>query len=155
MRNSKSSRRKAEQSRARKELLFVLPVVIALTFWAGLRFTEPVTRVAMMSASLALSQGTVKTIQDNLQEATTVEAETEPTEEETTQPAPTEAVQAVSAKLSDTPQDILDMMEAEKAKYDTGEKAGNVVEKQYGKDNATNVYQNVTVRNTTSSHSID
>ena len=77
MRNSKSSRRKAEQSRARKELLFVLPVVIALTFWAGLRFTEPVTRVAMMSASLALSQGTVKTIQDNLQEATTVEAETD------------------------------------------------------------------------------
>ena len=155
MRNSKSSRRKAEQSRARKELLFVLPVVIALTFWAGLRFTEPVTRVAMMSASLALSQGTVETIKNNLQEATTVEAETVPAEEETTQPAPTEAVPAVSAKLSDTPQDILNMMEAEKAKYETGEKAGNVVEKQYGKDNATNVYQNVTVRNTTSSHSID
>ena len=60
-----------------------------------------------------------------------------------------------TASETDTPADILKMMQDAEAVFAHAEKNGNIVEKQYDAANATDTYENITVRNTTPSHSID
>lgn len=134
-------------------ILFLLPALAVLTFFAGTHFAQPVQKIAMLSASLALPQGTAEVIRRDWT--------TEPPAPETTDAPPTEAtteppvVLPAAAAITDTPQDILDMIAAAQATAAQAEKSGNIVEKQYDAANANAVWKNVTVRNTTPSHSID
>lgn len=134
-------------------MLLMLPLCILLTFFLGTHFSAALSKVAMFSASLTLSQGTAQVIKNDLYAAAKTEPTTQaaeiPVETPQTEPIPT------AAQITDTPQDILEKMEAANASYTNGERAGSIVEKQYDADNATAVFNNITVRNTTPSHTID
>lgn len=152
MRNT-SKRRKKQNTAPRREMLLMLPICILLTFFLGTHFSTALSKVAVFSASLTLSQGTAQVIKNDLYAAAKTEPETQAAE------IPIETPQAATvptvAQITDTPQDILEKMEAAKASYTNGERAGSIVEKQYDADNATAVFNNITVRNTTPSHTID
>ncbi len=124
----------------------------AAAWFLGLRFGAPVSRVAMFSASLAMPQGAAQT----LREEWAAENETEPS----TEPPAAEAAAPVEPepepeRLTDTPADILRIMEEAAADAPNTTRAGAIVEKQYGESSATDVWENITVRNTTPSHGID
>ena len=62
---------------------------------------------------------------------------------------------SVSSEVYSTPQDILELSKAYKEKYSNAQHDGKILEKTYDKTSATSVFKNITVRNTTSSHSIN
>ena len=152
----------AQRSRRRKPntegtahpaaLLLLLVTLTAATFYMGTRFAAPVSKVAMFSASLAMPQGTAQTIREELTAEETTEPATQAPAETTA--APAEETVSESA-LTDTPEDILAMMASAEAASANTTKKGAIVEKQYGAGNATDTWENITVRNTTASHSID
>ena len=133
-------------------LLLLLVTLTAATFYMGTRFAAPVSKVAMFSASLAMPQGTAETIREEL----TAEETTEPATQAPAEPSAAPAAETVSEPaLTDTPEDILAMMASAEAASANATKKGTIVEKQYGAENATDTWENITVRNTTASHSID
>ncbi len=135
--------------------LAVLPLFLALTFFMGTRFAEPIAKVAMFSASLTLSQGTAQILKQDLQSASAGEGSETVTEVLPVAEPQEEPKREESTSITDTPQDILNMMEAAKAGFENAERCGTIIEKQYDAANATAVFNNVTVRNTTPSHGID
>lgn len=134
----------------------VMPLFLAVLFFGGLHFSEPVSKLALVSASLQMPQGSVQILKNDLQTAAQKPA-VNPADEVIAPIQPKEASpkQTESGGITDTPQDILDMQRAAEAQFANAEKSGNIVEKQYDAANATAVYKNITVRNTTPSHGID
>lgn len=134
----------------------VMPLFLAVLFFGGLHFSEPVSKLALVSASLQMPQGSVQILKNDLQTAAQKPA-VHPADEVIAPIQPKEASpkQTESGGITDTPQDILDMQRAAEAQFANAEKSGNIVEKQYDAANATAVYKNITVRNTTPSHGID
>ncbi len=133
-------------------LLMLLLALSVATFYAGSRFAAPVAKVAMFSASLAMPQGTAETIREELTAEETTEAATQAPAEEPAEPV---AQAPAASAITDTPEDILAMMASAEAAAANATRAGAIVEKQYGTGNATDTWENITVRNTTSSHGID
>ncbi len=133
-----------------------MPLFLAVLFFGGLHFSEPVSKLALVSASLQMPQGSVQILKNDLQTAAQKPA-VHPADEVIApiQPKEVSPKQTESGGITDTPQDILDMQRAAEAQFANAEKSGNIVEKQYDAANATAVYKNITVRNTTSSHGID
>ncbi len=134
----------------------VMPLFLAVLFFGGLHFSEPVSKLALVSASLQMPQGSVQILKNDLQTAAQKPA-VNPADEVIApiQPKEVSPKQTESGGITDTPQDILDMQRAAEAQFANAEKSGNIVEKQYDAANATAVYKNITVRNTTPSHGID
>lgn len=62
---------------------------------------------------------------------------------------------AVSDSIGTTPQDIIKLSELYKKEYSNAKHDGRIIEKTYDKKSATSVFENITVRNTTPSHSIN
>ncbi len=60
-----------------------------------------------------------------------------------------------SSDIYATPKDILELAQAYTNEYSQKKHDGKIVEKTYDKTSATSVFKNITVRNTTSSHSIN
>ncbi len=147
--------RKKQNAEHRFLLYFAVPAALALTICVGTRFPEPLKKAAMLGASLELPQGTVQVVKNDLARAAQVGVPSAPAT-----PVPiqnkTEIPEAQTPTVENaTPQDILEMMRAAEQVFANAEKSGNIVEKQYDAENATNTYGNITVRNTTPSHSID
>lgn len=148
-------RRKKQNNAHRFALYFAVPACLMLTFFVGTRFPTALGKAAMLGASLELPQGTVQVFKNDLVRAAQVGTPSAPAvpipiqNQTATQKAETPTAE------NGTPQDILDMMREAEQVFATAEKNGNIVEKQYDAANATNTYQNITVRNTTPSHSIN
>lgn len=133
----------------------VMPMFLAALFFGSMHFAEPVSKLALVSASLQMPQGSVQILKNDLQTA-----EKKPSAAEVGETAipiqPIETPKQVqSIAITDTPQDILEMQKAAEAQLTNADKGGNVIEKQYDSANATAVFKNITVRNTTPSHGID
>lgn len=133
----------------------VMPLLLAALFFGSMHFQGPVEKLALVSASLLLPQGSVQVLKNDLQSASKL-PDTERTAEITAPiETPKTPVQPTGGAITDTPQDILEMQRAAEAQFQNAEKSGTIVEKQYDSANATAVFQNITVRNTTPSHGID
>ncbi|MGN0520219.1 MAG: stage II sporulation protein P [Candidatus Fimenecus sp.] len=152
------SRRKNNGDAANRVLLtLAVPVLLLCTVFIGMHSTAPLEKAALFSASLALPQGTAEVIKNDFARA----AQNGSTSQSASVSVPIEnRVQATAATEkpateTDTPADILQMMQEAKAVFAIAEKGGNIVEKQYDAANATDTYENITVRNTTASHSMD
>ena len=151
-----ANRRRTNAAASRGEprpaaLLLLLFAMTAAAWFLGLRFGAPVSRVAVFSASLAMPQGAAQTLQEEwTREETTAAASPAPAAE----PAVAEP-EPEPERLTDTPDDILRMMREAEADAPNTTRAGAIVEKQYGESSATDVWENITVRNTTPSHGID
>lgn len=155
MRTVKKRRDQRNAPTHTRSTLFVPPLLIALSFILGAHFAAPISKIALFSASLTLSQGTVQMIQSDLRndekaKSAPVEVQKAPVNAEEEPAAP-----AASTAITDTPQDILDRMRAAESAYQNAQHAGVIIEKQYDAQNANAVFKNITVRNTTPSHSID
>ena len=62
---------------------------------------------------------------------------------------------ATSDRIGTTPTDIIKLSEAYKKEYGNAKHDGKIIEKTYDRKSATSVFENITVRNTTPSHSIN
>ena len=137
-------------------LSLAVPAFLLCTVFVGMHGAAPLEKAALVSASLALPQGAAEVIKNDFVRA----AQSGGTAQSATVPVPIEnRVQPVAAQKTasetDTPADILKMMQEAETVFANAEKNGNIVEKQYDATNATDTYGNITVRNTTPSHSVD
>ena len=120
-------------------------------------FGSFVTNAAVFSAGLALPEGTVSVIKNQLADNSAkkqniIESSVISVEENG-------LVKANAVKASNegyrTPDDISLMEQEYKLSYAEAEHSGSIIEKRYDASNATDTFENITVRNTTPSHSID
>ena len=137
-------------------LSLAVPAFLLCTVFVGMHGAAPLEKAALFSASLALPQGAAEVIKNDFARA----AQNGGTAQSATVSVPIEnRVQPVAAQKTasetDTPADILKMMQEAETVFANAEKKGNIVEKQYDATNATDTYGNITVRNTTPSHSVD
>ena len=137
-------------------LTLAVPAFLLCTVFVGMHGAAPLEKAALFSASLALPQGAAEVIKNDFARA----AQNGGTAQSATVSVPIEnRVQPVAAQKTasetDTPADILKMMQEAETVFANAEKKGNIVEKQYDATNATDTYGNITVRNTTPSHSVD
>ena len=137
-------------------LTLAVPAFLLCTVFVGMHGAAPLEKAALFSASLALPQGAAEVIKNDFARA----AQSGGTAQSATVSVPIEnRVQPVAAQKTasetDTPADILKMMQEAETVFANAEKNGNIVEKQYDATNATDTYGNITVRNTTPSHSVD
>lgn len=152
--NKRRKKPNSDQTGSRFQMA-ILPILFAAIFFGSMHFSEPVSKLALVSASMQLPQGTVQVLKNDLQ---TAEKKPDSNDvSETVVPIqPYEPPQqTVRGAITDTPQDILEMQKAAEAQLANADKGGSIVEKQYDSANATAVFKNITVRNTTPSHGID
>lgn len=138
-----------------KEILAAIPLIVLTVFVCGNYFGSYVAKTAIFSAGIMLPQGAVGTVynsiqgsQKNNEEKNTVEIPTAISDEPSEQTVST-------PKKSDIPEDIQKMINEAQQKYANSTHDGTIVEKQYDASSATSTFQNITVRNTTPSHSIN
>ena len=116
-----------------------------------------VTKAAVLSAGLALPDGSVSVIKnqlaDNAQKSENSFSASSISVEENF----IGAVSAVRASNDgyQTPSDIILMAQEYKLGFADASHDGTIIEKQYDASNATDIFENITVKNTTPSHSID
>lgn len=150
-------RKKTNSDTASRVLLtLAVPAFLLCTVFVGMHGAAPLEKAALFSASLALPQGTAEVIKNDFARA----AQSGSTSQSATVSVPIEnrvqpAAAQKTASETDTPADILKMMQDAETVFANAQKSGNIVEKQYDAANATDTYENITVRNTTPSHSID
>ncbi|MGN0555075.1 MAG: stage II sporulation protein P [Candidatus Fimenecus sp.] len=153
----KQLRKKHNGDTANRVLLtLAVPAFLLCTVFVGIHGAVPLEKAALFSASLALPQGTAEVIKNDFARA----AQSGGTVQSATVSVPIEnriqpAAAQKTASETDTPADILKMMQDAEAVFANAQKSGNIVEKQYDAANATDTYENITVRNTTPSHSVD
>lgn len=115
--------------------------------------TAAVVKTAVVSAGLALPQATVETLSKSVKsEAATQQTDAVEISDNTGNSA---KQQATSGKTDTAPQDILQMARQYRADFASASHDGTITEKTYDISNATSSYGNITVRNTTPSHSIN
>ena len=139
-----------------------LAITVILT--AALLFEIGGTKLALIGAGLAMPEGGIKYIQ-----TLSGKIGGEETEETTDAPA-SAAVQSKAASqeeknsaqsdeksedITATPADIAALMAEYESKSSGDTKGGAIVEMQYGKANATNTFQNICVKNSTQTKSIN
>ena len=152
-----SQRRKKPNIYPKNSLLLsaVTPLLLAVLFFGSLHCPEPVSKLALVSASFVLPQGSVQVLKNDLQAASKTPAADETAEIIAPIAPQAEPKPTANGSITDTPQDILEMQRAAEALTANAERGGTIVEKQYDSANATAVFKNITVRNTTPSHGID
>lgn len=138
-----------------KEILTAIPLIILSVFICGNYFSSFVAKAAVISAGIMLPQGAVGTVYKSIQNSNennntqnTIEVPTVISDEPSEQTVN-------SVKKSDIPEDIQKMVREAQLQYSDYTHDGVIVEKQYDASSATSTFQNITVRNTTSSHSIN
>lgn len=150
------NRTKQRHGDKRKKVLRRLSAIciaasLMLSLQIGTRFPTLLKGTAMFSASLVLPHGSAKRIQAQIQKNA---QGSQPVSETVVPPQQLPDTVQQLPQVTDTPPDILQMMEDAKAVFASAQRAGTIVEKQYGRENATDTFENITVRNTTASHSI-
>lgn len=149
-------RKTKDAAKAFPLVLWTLVFLLCAVFFS-IQGTMPLEKLAMFSTSLALPQGTVEVFKNNM--ASAAQSNTKGTENTAVSvPIQNQAPATETPKTpseTDTPADILAMMQEAEAVFANAEKGGNIVAKQYTAANATDTYENIAVRNTTPSHTID
>ena len=107
----------------------------------------------MLSAGLALPQATVETLSKSIR--TDTDGEKSGSVEITDNTGDGIKTEATAKKTDSAPQDILEMARQYRADFASASHDGTITEKTYDISNATSSYGNITVRNTTPSHSIN
>ena len=133
----KSQRRKKPNTHPKNSRFssVAMPLVLAVLFFGSMHCQGPVSKLALVSASLVLPQGSVQVLKNDLQAASKT-----PVADETA-----EIIAPIEPQAEPKPT----------ANGSITERGGTIVEKQYDSANATAVFKNITVRNTTPSHGID
>lgn len=154
MRNRKSGKKPNTEGNFIGVML-VLTAVLALIL--NRYFTSAVVNTAVVSAGLALPQGTVQVIKNNFFEVTPSEKTTQNQNQDTDTVTinDNKVTESTASSVYSTPKDIIGMGEEYNAQYSGASHDGAIIERQYDASNATSVFQNITVRNTTPSHSIN
>lgn len=138
-----------------KEIITAIPLIILAVFICGNYFGSFIAKAAVFSAGVMLPQGAVGTVYKSIQKST------ENGNNQVTNEVPTIASDEISepavstVKKSDIPEDIQKMINEAEKKYSDSAHDGAIVEKQYDASSATSTFKNITVRNTTPSHSIN
>ena len=101
------------------------------------------TKLALISAGLAMPEGGIEYIKTNSPSVKAPESEEKASETEK------------SFDITATPSDILAAMADFESKHNSEKGDGKIVETKYGKANATNTYKNICVKNTTQTKSIN
>lgn len=151
MRKNSTAKRKRHSGSVALIISFIL-VVSAFTYKDVL--SDYAGKAAVVSALIQMPQGGVEYVKNiykpaeknNLSASDTFAAQRRKDEN-------TDSVEA--AKIFSTPSDITKMCEEYQKKYGSASHSGNIVEKQYNAKSATSVYNNIFLRNTTSSHTVN
>lgn len=139
-------------------ILVLLLAVFGAAKTGGLQ--TAIEKAALFSVGIAMPQGSIPVLKQGYEqkilkgtpqtEAATPPIVTKPPEE--TNPPVSEEK---PLHMTDTPADIAEMIAEAEKKFGGEAHDGKIVERRYDKSNATAVYQNITVRNTTPSHGIN
>lgn len=150
---SDGKRKRKPQSRRSRELLTALPVILLSAFLLGTYCSSFLTEAALFSARLLLPRTNLKRSVQDAEPAGPAKAARERPIEACARKPPPPAPSVLPE--SDVPEDILSLMREAQEQYGAAPHDGVIVEKQYGAASASSVFENITVRNTTSSHGID
>lgn len=139
-------------------ILLLLLLVFAAAKTGGLQ--TAIEKAALFSAGIAMPQGSIsvlkqgyeqKFLNEPLQNTVSAPPVVTKPQEESKPPEP----EIKPLHITDTPADIAAMIAEAEKKFGGEAHDGKIVERRYDKSNATAVYQNITVRNTTPSHGIN
>lgn len=133
-------------------------MIISFTLTAALIFFGIGSkRLILISAGLAMPQGGVEYIKDIVSPTDTAQSTVQAvasTQNKNAQESSTQKGEK-SVDLKATPSDISALMAEFEAEHSGDKGDGKIVETQYGKANATNVYKNICVKNATATKSIN
>ena len=90
----------------------VMPFLLAVLFFGSLHCPESVSKLALVSASLVLPQGSVQVLKNDLQAASKTPAADETAEIIAPIAPQAEPKPTANGSITDTPQDILEMQRA-------------------------------------------
>ena len=132
---------------------FLAALIFALAYALNAYCSPAVVKTAVLSAGLALPQATVETLSKSIR--TDTDGEKSGSVEITDNTGDGIKTEATAKKTDSAPQDILEMARQYRADFASASHDGTITEKTYDISNATSSYGNITVRNTTPSHSIN
>lgn len=151
----KKRKRKIEKN-STVSIIPLLTLLAVLTVLVNSYFETAIVNTAVFSAGLAMPQGSAQVIKNSYKETDkTTETGTEAIDETPTISENKNNTDSVSSTGYITPKDIILMQQEYSSIYGTAVHDGVITEKQYDAANATSTYENITVRNTTPSHSIN
>ena len=148
MRNPKSP-----QNSSNGVTAFISLIIFTFAFLLNTYCPTAVVKTAVLSAGLALPQATVQTFSQSVKSEPKAQEKSDMEISDSTQI--TKKSQETAKKGDSVPQDILEMAKKYKADFSAASHDGKILEKTYGVANATSTFGNITVRNTTPSHSIN
>lgn len=132
---------------------FFAALIFALAYALNAYCSPAVVKTAVLSAGLALPQATVETLSKSIR--TDTDGEKSGSVEISDNTGDGIKTEATAKKTDTAPQDILEMARQYRADFASASHDGTITEKTYDVSNATSSYGNITVRNTTPSHSIN
>lgn len=138
------------------EAVCALLAVFAISLTSNIYFKNASAHVALASAYVLVPDFNFKSNSDekNIQTNNSDKADYGVNDISISDNTDTQSIEVISDNDS-TPPDITELAKQYKQKYANAKHDGEVVEKTYDKKNATSIFGNVTVRNTTASHSIN
>lgn len=146
------------RTRTRGSLAVFLSAVIVMTAFVYCdNISKYFEKTALLSACILMPQGSsdyIKSVYNNGTENTGTGVFAEVIAGKSKNDSQS-AIKNVENPLAVTPDDILKMMPAFETQYPIETKNGTVLEKQYSIQNATSSFKNITLRNTTETHSIN
>ena len=141
---NKRKRHTGKIPKKRNEVLVALPIIIILAFVCGSRFGNAVGRTAVIGAGLMLPEGAVLSAKSSAVRSIEKSVSAQSSQQNAVISLPSEKneqSESVAGSTPTVPRDIVKMMAD--------------VEKKFDASSATSTYKNITVRNTTPSHSIN
>ena len=154
----KQKRHTGKIPKKRNEVLVALPIIIILAFVCGSRFGNAVGRTAVIGAGLMLPEGAVLSAKSSAVRSIEKSVSAQSSQQNAVISLPSEKDEQSESVVGSTPsvpRDIVKMMADAEKQYASANHDGTIVEKKFDASSATSTYKNISVRNTTPSHSIN
>ena len=154
----KQKRHTGKIPKKRNEVLVALPIIIILAFVCGSRFGNAVGRTAVIGAGLMLPEGAVLSAKSSAVRSIEKSVSAQSSQQNAVISLPSEKNEQSESVVGSTPtvpRDIVKMMADAEKQYASANHDGTIVEKKFDASSATSTYKNISVRNTTPSHSIN
>ena len=154
----KQKRHTGKIPKKRNEVLVALPIIIILAFVCGSRFGIAVGRTAVIGAGLMLPEGAVLSAKSSAVRSIEKSVSAQSSQQNAVISLPSEKNEQSESVVGSTPtvpRDIVKMMADAEKQYASANHDGTIVEKKFDASSATSTYKNISVRNTTPSHSIN
>ena len=155
---NKRKRHTGKIPKKRNEVLVALPIIIILAFVCGSRFGNAVGRTAVIGAGLMLPEGAVLSAKSSTVRSIEKSVSAQSSQQNAVISLPSEKNEQSESVVGSTPtvpRDIVKMMADAEKQYASANHDGTIVEKKFDASSATSTYKNISVRNTTPSHSIN